>query len=677
MDGVAWTNIRDSSGVALADYLFVTDQGGVTDPGATVIWVIVGMEFVGYMVIVTTAIWFIGYVLGFRWADLFGSALRGVAEALTAQIATPVVLVVAASIGAFFVAWFVVRGFPAKATAQILTMLTVAVAGPVFLADPLAHALSADGILAHGRDLGISIAAGLNGSTAEPGGLIATLQADMADGFARRPVQVWNFGHVIDGRPACAAAWSAGMTAGDDDEARAGMARCGDSVALDAMEHSGMGQIGTGLLLLAAAAILLAFAVLLAGRILRATLDAVYHGFRAIFGFAAGGFVYGPTQTALVRDIVDIGIDGVRMLAYTIFLGVYLLFVTDLLVQAQGGVLAVLVIVAVVEIVAIAQLSRLTKGLTRGSVEITNRIARTLQAAHSRGGTTLGTSTAPAGGGGTGLGFVAGLAALNTVNNSPVTAWLAGRTVAPLSPLARGKMHNDRANIATASSRVESYEWGRMARHNWQLVIRSEANRFGGITSELGVSRALKMMGDNRIPNSQLASALLSVGTSDEFTINALRALAVQEASRSHNPYSFLPLQKAVAAGYAVRNHVGDAAQRAFAAQAVVAADGFARHSIAPMPGAVIDKEFVRRVEQNWDSDQALSAAVTADEWNSVGRDTRAYIGRNAAQAHLRAARTYYDEPTAANLDRLILSTRRIANLDHLNPAQGLDPWDG
>lgn len=675
MDGVAWTNVRDSSGVALADYLFVTDQAGLTDPGGMVIWAVVGMEFVGYMIIVTTAIWFIGYVLGLGWSDLFGSALRGVAEALTAQIATPMVLVVAASIGAFFAAWFVVRGFPAKAAAQVLTMLTVAVTGPVFLAAPLAHALSANGILAYGRDLGISIAAGLNGSTADSGGLIAALQADMADGFVRRPVQVWNFGHVVDGRPECAAAWSAGMTAGDNDEARAAVARCGDSVALAAIDHPRMGQVGTGLLLLVAAGVLLAFAVLLAGRILRAALDAVYHGFRAIFGFAAGGFVYGPTQTALVRDIVDIGIDGVRMLAYTVFLGVYLLFVSDLLIQARGGVLAVLVIVAVVEIVAITQLSRLAKGLTRGSAKITNRIGLTLQAAHSPGAPVLGMGTA--GGGGTGLGFVAGLAALNTVNNSPVTAWLAGRTVTPLSPLARGKTRNERANIATAPSRVETYEWGHMARHNWQLVIRSEANRFGGITSELGVSRALKMMGDNRIPNSRLASALLSVGTSHEFTINALRALAVQEASRSRNPYSFLPLQKAVAAGYAVRNHVGDAAQRAFAAQAVVAADGFARHSIAPMPGAVIDHAFVRRVERNWDSDRALSAAVTADEWNSVGRDTRAYIGRNAAQLHLRAARAYYDDPTDANLDRLLRSTRRIANLDHLNPSQGLDPWDG
>lgn len=71
MDGLAWTNIRDSAGVHLADYTFVSDPGGLLDPGATVLWTIVGLEFVGYMIIVTVAIWFIGYALSFAWLDLF------------------------------------------------------------------------------------------------------------------------------------------------------------------------------------------------------------------------------------------------------------------------------------------------------------------------------------------------------------------------------------------------------------------------------------------------------------------------------------------------------------------------------------------------------------------------------------------------------------------------------
>lgn len=288
---------------------------------------------------------------------------------------------------------------------------------------------------------------------------------------------------------------------------------------------------------------------------------------------------------------------------------------------------------------------------------------------YARGGAALGVSVG-------GHGFGAGPAALGTITNSPVTAWFAG-AITEFGPLSEEKIRETRAGIAAVFSPAETFEWWRMVHRTRQSPLREEINRFGGITGELGVACALKMMWDNRIPRSQLPSALLSVGASGEFAANALRALAAQEETRSRKPYGFLPLRKAVAAGYVVRNHVGDIAERAFAAQAVVAADDFARNTGAPLPGAVIDTVFVRRVEQIWDSDRPLRAAVTVNEWNGAGRDTRAYIGYTAARAHLWAARAYYDEPTEVDLHRLTRSTMRLADLDQLNPVQGFVPWEG
>lgn len=386
MDGVAWMNIRDSFGVALADYTYVSDKGGLLDPGGTVVWTIVGLEFVGYMIIVTTAIWFIGFALSFAWLDFFADALRGTAGALTAQLATPAVLVTAATIGAFFVAWFIVRGFHARAVIQTVTMLAVAVLGPLFLADPLAAALGSGGVLAQGRDVGLAVASGLNGSAnRNPDLAVSTLQGDMADNFARRPVQVWNFGHIVDNQSACAAAWSSGVSAGDTDRTQRALEACGDTAAAAAAAHPSVGQIGTGLLLLVSAAVLLLFAVVLSYRLMRAALDAIMQGFMAVFGFAAGGFVFGPSQTFLVRNLVNTGIAAARMCAYTVFIGVYLLFLGNLFQQARGQVLAVIVIAAVVETVAILQFGRLAKGLTRGSNWMTNRFALTIQGARRLG----------------------------------------------------------------------------------------------------------------------------------------------------------------------------------------------------------------------------------------------------------------------------------------------------
>ncbi|MEV3962757.1 hypothetical protein AB0M34_17945 [Nocardia sp. NPDC050193] len=678
MDGVAWMNIRDSSGVALADYTYVGDKGGLLDPGGTVVWTIVGLEFVGYMVIVTTAIWFIGFALSFAWLDFFADALRGTAGALAAQLATPAVLVTAATIGAFFVAWFIVRGFHARAVIQTVTMLAVAVLGPLFLADPLAAALGSGGVLAQGRDVGLAVASGLNGSTdRSPDLAVSTLQGDMADNFARRPVQVWNFGHIVDNQSACAAAWSTGVTAGDTDRTQRALEACGDTAAAAAAAHPSVGQIGTGLLLLVSAAVLLLFAVVLSYRLMRAGLDAIMQGFMAVFGFAAGGFVFGPGQTFLVRNLVNTGIAAARMCAYTVFIGVYLLFLGNLFQQARGQVLAVIVITAVVEAVAILQFGRLAKGLTRGSNWMTNRFALTIQGARAgSGGTALGMGGAKSSGGGSAAGAIASLAALNTVNASPLTAWLAGRTVNPLSPLARGRMRSDRVSVATAASRLEGHEWASLARQNWRLLARREADAWGGIHTELGLARAIKYLDNNRVPYRHMSAVLLDAGATHGAVNQALRARSVRDETRSRNPYGFGPLQKAVASGNAVTNHAGTDAQAAFAAQAVADADSLARHTLAPDPLALLDHAFIARVEQHWDSDRALRAEITPEEWNSVGRATRTAIAHRLATDHYAIARTFSDHPTHTNHAALMASVKRLANLDHTVPEFGLDPWD-
>ncbi|WP_156060984.1 hypothetical protein [Nocardia rhamnosiphila] len=669
MDGLAWTGVVDSDGVALADYPFLVDRGGLSNPGATVLWTLIGLEFVGYMVIVTTAIWFIGYSLSFRWLDLFSAALHGVAEALSRQLADPVISLTAATLGAFIVAWLIIRGSPGRAARQTVTMVAVAGLGGLLVFGPGADLLSADGLPARGRDVGMSIVAGLNGARTEPDRLVETLSASMSDDFARHPVQVWNFGHVLDDR--CGAVWSAGVTAGDIDALQSGIAGCGDPAAAERIARPTMGQFGAGLLLLVGATVLLVFAALLAGLVLRCALDAIYHGFLAIFGFAAGGYIYGPTQTFLVRNLVTCGFAAVRMCAFTVFLGLYLLLLGNLFRRAPGQVIPVLVLAALVEVVAISQLSRLRRGLSQGSAGVIERI-----------GVALGGRATPGSAGGAGgrsgvsqPGIIRALGDLNTLDESPLVAWAAAGTVRPFDPLARGRAKAQRAAVASGPSMEESFRWSHLARHNWRLVALREAERFGGTGSEMGVARTLKMMRDNRIPDSQLVPVLRAIGVPDQLVTGALAAFSVQETTRSQGPYGFLPLQKAVAAAYAAYNRAGEPGARAFAAQAVVAAEGFARHSNAPAATAVPDRDFLRRVERNRDSGRALRAAISPGEWNTAGRDTRWSIGSRLSAEHLGVAQAYYDDPTEANRARLLRSAMRVANLDHLIPAEGLDPW--
>ncbi|WP_459549671.1 hypothetical protein [Nocardia sp. X0981] len=687
IDGLSWMNVADSNGVPLASYMFSTDKGGLLNPGNTILWTLISLEFVGYMAIVTTAIWIIGFTFSFTWLDMFARALNGVADAFTRQIATPMVLITAATIGAFFVAWFIVRGFPSKATMQVVTMLGVGILGPVFLAHPLEDVLSSDGLLTQGRDLGISVAAGLTGDgNPNPAQLVTVMQHDLADNFARKPVQVWNFGHVVDNYVGCEAAWTSGVLSGNDNNIREGMESCGNDAASAKAGTPTMGQVGTGLILLICATLLLLFAIYLALKVVKAAMNTIYHGFMAIFGFAAGGFVYGPTQTFLVRNLVDSLIAAARMTVFTIFLGIYLLFMSNLFDQARDQVMSVIVIACVVEIVAISQIRRLNSSLSRGNDWIANRFSLAIQGnsgsgSGGGGGAALGMGIGAGGsGGGGGLSGIAALAALNTVNSSPVTSWLLGATPGPLNPLARGKKRSDLANIATAGSRVEMYRWGQLGRANWLDKARVRSEPYGGMTTAMGVANALDGLGDSRVPDNWMTGLLRAAGTPDEQVHQVLRAASAQKSSMSTNPYGWGPLQKALAAGRAVENHLlptdSASARAAFSAQAAVAADNFARHTNSPALGARIDRGFVNRVRRHWDSDIALANAITPAEWNAVGRDTRWAIGTEVANEFRAAAHNFNNNPNEFNRRALIQWSNRIANLDHLDPAQGLDPWD-
>ncbi|MFD8249004.1 hypothetical protein [Nocardia sp. NPDC059691] len=441
----SWMDVKDSSGVNVSSYRLVIDKGGVLNLANFALWILLMPLFAVWLLFSTTGVWLPGEAMSFRWLNLISAPLRAMALHFTGQIATPVLAGTAATIGAIFVGYFIVRAMIAKAVMQVVVMIAVAIAGVPILADPLSEALSAQGFLVQGRDLGLSVAAGLNGSNnPNPEQLVSTLQTTMADNFVRLPLQVWNFGHIVDSNPSCRAAWSSGMTTGSDDRVKNGMRACGDSAAYSAVDNPSVGQIGAGLLLLLCAVILLAFAAYLSIKIMWAVLDLIYYGFASVFGFAAGGYIYGPTQTFTVRCVVHGFIAAGKMAFFVIALGIYELLLGSLFRAANGQIMVVFVIGAGVEIVAIVQVRRLSRNIDEANDWVTNRIGVAIQSG--------GSSGSGGGGGGSALGMGMGMGnsnaagsmtplamvgAISTINSSPLTAWLAGGRLNPLNPFSR------------------------------------------------------------------------------------------------------------------------------------------------------------------------------------------------------------------------------------------------
>lgn len=530
IDAVGWMGVRDSSGIPLANYVFVTNHGSVLHPGNAALSTVLDLEFAGFMATEVTGIWVIRYVVSFRWLDLIAQPLTRVADTLSGQVATPIVMTLAVSIGAFFVAWFVIRGYFSKATLQVVTMLAVALFGVPYLTHPMADVLSSDGLLAQGRDVGVSVAAGLNGqSNPNPKMVVDSIEGTLADNFVRYPLQVWNFGHVVDESPACRAAWSAGISAGSDDKVTSGMKRCGDVAAYTKADNPNAGQICTGLLLLIFAAVLLMFGVYLSGKIVVAAAEAIYHAFMAIFGFAAGGFVYGPSQTFLVRNLVDSLVSAGKMIAFTVYLGLYALILGDVFKQAQGHGIAVIFIGGSVMIIGIVLLRRMSRSLAAAPSRIAGQISGVLASGHAAQAGSGGGGGGPMmGSGGSMSGtqrLVTALAALNTVNASPVTEYLMGRRRSPLSPRSRLRQEAEVANMVQAAE-AGRFGWIRNYYRTREQIIdsaRSAAASYGH--TPMGAAVAVDRVIDRGASLGDAEAALFSAGFTDkEMRTDAIKA---------------------------------------------------------------------------------------------------------------------------------------------------------
>jgi len=659
---LSWTNVRDSDGVPLSNYMFVTSDGNILNPLGTMLALVLQLMFAVWLVIITLAIWVIGFALSFGWLELFAEALLGTANLFAGQVATTIVLITAATLGAFFVSYFVVRGFYAKATMQVVTMLAVAVFGVMFLAHPLAEVLGPDGLLVKGRDLGVSIAAGLHGnSNPDPENVVATMQASLADNFARKPLQVWNFGHVIDDQ--CGSAWSSGMMAGDRNHAKSSLRAC-DGAAYAAAEEPSFTQFGAGLVLFVCGLILVWFAVRLGLKVIGAALNAVYHGFMSILGFAAGGYVYGPTQTFLIRNLVDTAFAAFGMAAYTVFLGIYVLVLGDVFRQARGQVITVLVLGAIVMLVASRQIDNLRASLESGGQWVANRFAMATQAFTGAGGGAGGGGQALGMGGGvgapapmSGLGTLATLTAMNTVATAaanPLVAWAWGNSKNPI---------------------VRPYRWQEglsFQREFFGAMVQRHLRRRGWrrkgdpVTGRM-LAGLVDDWFDNQYPVAFLGSEARSVAGIPQVDIDV--ALATKGWIEKYRPHDAAPAPSRAwtawknyvnrlgpdengqpydprivdasfeAAGVSIRNFYRNAGQ----------------YDTQPVTGK--QREHLQTILDNMHSQEKLNNATGRDSasrrefWNNLEQNTRHTLAKRLAEEFRRAHHAYREDPTSENRD--------------------------
>ncbi|WP_216897867.1 hypothetical protein [Nocardia alni] len=540
--------ITDSSGVPLSNYVFATNHGSLFNPQDF------GMSSVDE---INFGLW----EKELEWSEevnhaavtggvpqAIGSVLTKVTDRFSSQLAISSILIVCATIGALFVAYFVVRGFHAKAAMQVVTMILVAIIGPLYLAHPLSDALSSNGLLAQGQNLGISLAAGFNGTpTTEPDAMQASMEHDMVDQFGRYPLQVWNFGHVVDNSATCKTAWTRGAMTSNEDEIKSGMKSCGDSVAYSLAANPTASQMGQGFILVVVGLFELLFQFYLFWVIVWAFFRAVWSAGCAIVGFAGSGFVYGPPQIFLIRSVVEGFVAAGAMVGYIALDGGYELFVGDLFDVAQGQTMVVMILCVFMPILAFTQLRRMRKGMESANDFIANRLGQAAQGGSGGGGgggRALGMGNAAAGNSLSGFKMMAGLAAANALSSNFAFEWLAGATPNFLHPFARGDKLAKKANSDAFKhhrflrGRNNANVQGLMHREKNQRLALDGAVAFGGINSHLGAGAAISNVVRAGGSLDDAYAAMIASGFSAPIAWEAVRSWGGAEEEAAGYPLS-------------------------------------------------------------------------------------------------------------------------------------------
>ncbi|EHB45812.1 hypothetical protein MycrhDRAFT_6290 [Mycolicibacterium rhodesiae JS60] len=243
-NAVGWTGITDTTGQPIGSYFIgtvsmleaVREQGSdmsVLDPSSWVPGLADRVQIAltysqlatllglccGFLVVVAAlGIWFIKFALGSVWLGWLGALAAPIAVSLAHFVQTynvfPLAIVVCLAVGGILCYW---RGFATGAAVMVSAYLVLLLIW-VFLRDPVDELVGDHGLLAVARSVGFEFSLGVGNNGSLAGGNVdaqtTALAQWMATVLVRHPVQIANFGEVIDNYSGCAEAWNAALNRG-------------------------------------------------------------------------------------------------------------------------------------------------------------------------------------------------------------------------------------------------------------------------------------------------------------------------------------------------------------------------------------------------------------------------------------------------------------------------------
>nr|WP_233151355.1 hypothetical protein [Mycobacterium lehmannii] len=302
-----WTGLKDSYGVPLGNYYLslpsireqITQAGPDISwtPDSWMAWMLHAMEMMAFNVtsatiltgeaglfvgIIALALWLMKLTVSTYWLTVIGEIARAVTNAVITVTTQLGLLAIAIPIGVFAGVVTIHRGEAGRGWTMILIALTMPALSIAIFANPAGLMYGEGGLLEFARRVGFSVAQaatpGHNGAFDGVGstGQVDALTASLITHAVREPLQLWNFGQVVDRVGSCGAAWSAAVNRGAPDGPIRAMQSCGNTAAVSYAQHLDGTNIWVGLVYVLVALLLGAFMVLSGWAVLKVSVKAIY-----------------------------------------------------------------------------------------------------------------------------------------------------------------------------------------------------------------------------------------------------------------------------------------------------------------------------------------------------------------------------------------------------------------
>lgn len=328
---LAWINLTDSHGIPLWNHELSIDQGGVMSSFGHVMSASTTSGLWGlYRSWVAFVLWFLDWVLSLQWLGVLTAPMLAISNALQTVVGKLGLTVAFLTITMLVAGWMMLRGRAATGLYEICVALLIASLATGVLLNPVKLVIGDDGYVANANKLGQEISTALNST--DGGASLSSEQArkqqvgTMVDVFVRQPLQMINYGQVLDGGK-CEGAYDEAVKGGpygeEESTIRDKIAAC-DPALGEVAASPNLAMALSAQAVMPAGTLLALLVLLVCGSVVAAGAWAVYQSLKGFWALLQATLP-GANRSMLFSTVGGIVESLVTLIVANIFLGITML----------------------------------------------------------------------------------------------------------------------------------------------------------------------------------------------------------------------------------------------------------------------------------------------------------------------------------------------------------------